>query len=74
MANNRMSLRCKICGEEIVIAKYYPNQWYQFRSKLDEFFNEHQFCVYAASDEKLEELNCDIEHLYELIYEHTISD
>ncbi len=32
MANNRMYLRCPHCGEQFMVAKYYPtitNGWYQ---------------------------------------------
>ena len=48
MANNRMYLRCKHCGESILIAKRTQSPWYIFYDnldgRLDEFFEKHGFC------------------------------
>jgi hypothetical protein len=46
MANNRMYLKCRVCGEnskEQMIAKYYPTTgWYLWDPEtIDEFFEQH---------------------------------
>jgi len=44
MANNRLYLKCKECGEMMAFAKYYPSEeagWYKNQNNLDEFFDKH---------------------------------
>lgn len=46
MANNRMKLKCNICGEVMKssLCKYYPStSWYLFAEKdyLNDFLEEH---------------------------------
>lgn len=45
MANNRLYLKCKICGKAQAFAKYYPVEegagWYLNQNNLDDFFDEH---------------------------------
>ena len=52
MANNRMYLRCKACGEEFYLGKHFMNGWYyenyhrdsSLEKQLNEFYNEHIYC------------------------------
>ena len=45
MANNRIFIKCKVCGEDALLAKYYPSTgWYIKRlgiKNLDWFFDNH---------------------------------
>lgn len=36
MANNRMSIKCNVCGKEKVIAKYYPSTGWCFFCLLED--------------------------------------
>lgn len=47
MANNRMEIRCRVCGETIILARCglgsyscYPD----IENKMNEFFEKHLFC------------------------------
>lgn len=60
MANNRVSLQCKTCGQKILLAKYYPSTgWGAYSSPsgtelfefLDVFVDSHGQC--AIEDEDL---------------------
>lgn len=65
MANNRMILRCRACGEQIVLAKNFGAEWYSHASqqRLDSFFAEHNICgLDLPKGEKWD-------HQFELIYE-----
>lgn len=47
MANNRMMIRCRSCGQYIIIAKHFLTPWRtvpNLDDKLTEFFNEHYYC------------------------------
>lgn len=47
MANNRLLLKCKVCNEVTVIAKFYPSEaagWYardSVASQMNDFFDKH---------------------------------
>lgn len=67
MANNRMYLRCKACGEIFFLGKrfgngYYISQYEQYKGvplmeRLNKFYDDHEWCGDAG-------LDC-----FELIYE-----
>lgn len=64
MAHNLMFLKCKTCGGEFCIGKYYPTGWFYHKDvkKYNEFLNKHDDCC-AKSD------NCiDDGQVFELIY------
>lgn len=45
MANNRIWLRCGLCGGRICAFKYYPSDgWYLFRRKheIDQWMEDHR--------------------------------
>lgn len=44
MADNRMRIRCKVCGEEKTLCKFWVCAGYQAfePERIDEFINEHQ--------------------------------
>lgn len=53
MANNRMYLRCKACGEELYLGKHFMSGWYYenyhrdkvlLEDQLNEFYSEHIYC------------------------------
>lgn len=57
MADNRMYLRCKGCGQEIVLAKMYVSTgWYSASSpkekgqRLIDFIEKHQTCCNNIGD------------------------
>lgn len=63
MANNRMFLKCKGCGEYYVLAKYYPSTMWHTRREDNESFNEwlgkHTYCGMEHTEDN-----------FELEYEH----
>lgn len=71
MANNRLYLKCKVCGEELYLGKrfleayYWTNYWNDgehLEDKLNEFYEKH--CGECAFD-------CDTWlDCFELEYEH----
>ncbi len=46
MANNRMFMRCDVCGEEIMIASHLGRPWSMDKSTddLNSFFDRHYTC------------------------------
>jgi len=48
MANNRMYLKCKGCGEKFCFAKYYPStKWYirqDDNKEFNEWLDKHTYC------------------------------
>lgn len=54
MANNRVYIKCEICGGGVYLGKYYPSQgWYDDHKepnthKLFEFLNAHIECGFNA--------------------------
>lgn len=61
MADNRMYLRCKVCGEAFMLAKNLA-EWYPIYTgeHFSEFLDRHEGCF-------LEDFSCD---RFELVYEH----
>lgn len=48
MANNRLYIRCKGCGESIMITKNFGEPYCLDKDevkKLNSFFSEHAFCI-----------------------------
>lgn len=70
MANNRMYIRCMVCGEKCYIGKSFgmgydiPRMAYDMGKTLDRFFYDHVFCHNGAL---LVNVTCD--GLYEIVYE-----
>lgn len=78
MANDRMLLRCDVCGECITIANHFQNPWRMYFAEdtaevMNEFFIRHypcQLCAYhkvekyCNDDEFIEP-----QHLYSLVFE-----
>lgn len=69
MANNRMYIRCMVCGKTCLIGKSFGTgyavplaQAKNLTAKLDDFFFEHSFCHNG-------ELNVTCDGLYEIAYE-----
>ena len=64
MANNRLLIKCKHCGDHINIAKYYPcSGWYATESDQKKFFEEHDHreeYIFPREDEELFELEHEI--------------
>ena len=53
MANNRIYLRCKACGEKLFLGKHYAMGWYYenydpedgtLQEKLNRFYDAHVYC------------------------------
>ena len=77
MADNRMYLRCRGCGEEIMLAKLFMNDWHNVMTptekgqELFDFIEKHQHCC-----EGLEHDTCGMSPLhpdfepFELTYEN----
>lgn len=71
MANNRMYIRCRTCGEKYMIGKIYLEGYFiqerdkiKFYDGLEKFYNDHNFCT----DEKLDkEINT--ENQFDIYYE-----
>ena len=76
MANNRMWIRCKCCGEFVGIGKHLAGPWYvpneHLNKTLDDFFSKHAWCENTDSpfyDEKYSHSN-----MFELTTEGTKAD
>ena len=65
MANNRMYLRCRKCGETLMLAKYYPTTGYTvfnpfYKSSLmDAFFEVHKYCGNSRNNDSFKKFNKD---------------
>lgn len=59
MANNRMYLRCRGCGAELMLGKTMGHGWYTPVGGVesDEFFDKHEHCCCGLSEE-----TCDVPH------------
>jgi len=80
MANNRMYLGCKLCGEMFYLAKYYPFEW--FRSSLMPGEEAEKKLINTSMGKKFEKFMDDHsehdneriqevgEEIFELIYEN----
>ena len=79
MANNRMYLRCKNCGEVLLLGKTMSNGYSVYSDTicddLNEFYDEHNFC---DKDKNIKELEyCDTplgkykhnDNIFEIAYE-----
>ena len=59
MANNRMYIRCRVCGEVIMIGKCYGDGYYtldkNLNKVLDKFFDEHTYCSKEVNKEGITE-------------------
>lgn len=52
MANNRMYIRCRGCGEELYLGKHFGDCWYYsgynsgitLEEKLNDFYEKHAYC------------------------------
>jgi len=64
VANNRMWLRCKICGEAVLLAKNY-GAWYACHSEgtYNEYYLRHEECMFGSDGQE------DCEECFELVYE-----
>ena len=76
MANNRMYIKCRVCGEEICLAKHFGNEWglcsmpindKSFEERMDAFFRKHY--IEHALEEGVCDTNC-----FELSYESEDAD
>ena len=69
MANNRMYIRCMVCGKICCIGKsmgagyYFP--YPMMDKKINQFYDDHAFC---HDGELFEKLSCD--GLFEIVYDH----
>ena len=71
MANNRMYIKCRVCGEEICLAKHFGGEWgvcsfpingKSFEERMDVFFRKHY--IEHAQEKGVCATNC-----FELSYE-----
>jgi hypothetical protein len=64
MADNRMYLRCKVCGESFLLAKNLA-EWYSIYTgeHFGEFLDRHEGCFSEGCS------SC--ENRFELVYEYT---
>lgn len=75
MANDRMLLRCDVCGECISIARHFQCPWDMYEGDVDRdmdfFFKRHYPCQLLAYRTKKENTDSFIEpqHLYSLVFE-----
>ena len=70
MANDRIYLRCKRCGEAMFLGKtfgdgYYWSQYkpYTLQETLNGFYDKHFICVYPSEDDMGE-------NVFEIVYEN----
>lgn len=54
MANNRLYLKCDVCGEEFFLGKRFGDGYYlppdiggDIRKELNEFFGRHEWCGHS---------------------------
>lgn len=70
MADNRMYIRCKICGRGILIAKQFGIVWSERRfDDLNKFFDDHEECAFGSDDPMIYS-----GENYELCYELSMTD
>lgn len=57
MANNRLYLKCSVCGETVFLAKSFSAGYYQAvyspeeqHRRLEEFYDKHAYCNGSDSD------------------------
>lgn len=64
MANNRLYIRCRQCGETILIGKHFLGALHTSTlslDKLNEFYEKHNYCGYQHySLELCEEFPCEM--------------
>ena len=79
MANNRMYLRCKGCGKEMVLAKMFPGTGYYFTKTAEEkgreladFLKEHSIRCHEYDKDGAATCNAFDEDFepFELVYEN----
>ena len=65
MADNRMYIKCSICGDKVFLAKSFSDGYYQAvyspeeqHRRLEDFYKKHAFCCGSECD-----------GLYEIVYE-----
>lgn len=72
MANDRMYLKCKGCGEEFCLGKTYLDGYFiynedTFGQKLQEFYDRHKYCVEPEMyGQKIQ--------TFELVYDSSVYD
>lgn len=55
MANNRLYLRCKNCGQSMLVAKNFGGEWdYRNTNKIPEFLINHDFMCYLDCDDVIQ--------------------
>ena len=55
MANNRLYLRCKNCGQSMLVAKNFGGEWdYRNANKIPEFLINHNFMCYWDCDDVIQ--------------------
>lgn len=81
MANNRMGIRCKNCGDVFLLAKTYLNGYYisnnnskeNLYDNLNIFFDKHKYCnnpvVENDYEPKFKKTNFSEENSFEICYE-----
>jgi hypothetical protein len=75
MANDRMGIRCKVCGERFSLIKRMMNPWYITYSgclekKLREYLERHEYCFWKYDkDEQTGEFGDNFGRLFEIWYE-----
>jgi hypothetical protein len=60
MANNRMFLRCKKCGEDFMLCKFYPDSgyyiednWKLYKKNFNDFLQKHSFECFGEIKEDI---------------------
>lgn len=82
MANNRMYLRCRKCGEILFLGKCYLDGYFyghydgeSLEQKLNDFYNKHDFCDAPLNKEEIKSLDTPFKqkdsfyNRYEIAYE-----
>jgi hypothetical protein len=75
MANNRLYIRCRACGEVFFVGKsflagfYYGIEGQPLEDKLNAFYDKHTYCCKDPDRCSREDEHCASDGCYELVYE-----
>ena len=76
MANERLYLRCRACGDTLYLGKSFLGGFYygaadrgHLESELSDFYEKHTYCCYDPDNCRLEDGKIALDGCYEAVYE-----
>ena len=75
MANERLYLRCRACGDTLCLGKSFYGGFYyglgakDLESRLSDFYEKHTYCCHVSESCQLEDGKIALDGCYEAVYE-----